>query len=596
MTTSDAIRILYVDNDSDIAETVMTSLEMEDDRFTVVAAQDASEGRDKLSDGDFDCVVSDYEMPSENGIEFLESVRGDYSDLPFILYTGKGSEEVASEAISAGVTEYMQKGTGTDQYAVLANRIENSVDQYRSTRKVEKTQRRLEELAESTGDCRWMFDSEWDELLFISGYEEVWDRPVETIKNDPLDFLEGVHPEDREDVKRAMNRISAGEALDIEYRILRGDDTVGWAWAKGEPIYDVDDGDVVRVAGLTRDITERKEREQELREKSNLLDEIFTQVPTHLYVKDEQARHIRVSEYHIEREPHLGDPEEFIGKTDEEVLGEVGKETYAEDLQVIETGQPLINKEEYVPAEDKWNLTSKVPWYDENGEIAGLIGVSRWITKRKEYEQQLERQNERLDEFAAILSHDLRNPLNVAQGRIELIEREYTSENLDAVVRALERMDTLIDEILTLARQGVGAMDITTLSLAELCRRCWQNVETGEATLVVETDQTIRADRSKAKRLLENLIRNAIEHGGPAVEVTVGNLAEGLYFEDDGSGIPEDEHDHVFESGYSTTTEGTGFGLSIVAEVAKTHGWNIDVTDSEDCGARFEITGVTSQP
>ncbi|MXR51357.1 hypothetical protein GRX03_07025 [Halovenus sp. WSH3] len=212
--------------------------------------------------------------------------------------------------------------------------------------------------------------------------------------------------------------------------------------------------------------------------------------------------------------------------------------------------------------------------------------------ERKQATSDLERQNERLEEFASIVSHDLRNPLNVAEGRLELAREECDSEHLDAVGRAHERMNTLIDDLLTLAREGDQVGDLEPVNLGFLTKNCWQNVATDHATLMIETDRRIQADQSRLGQLLENLMRNAVEHGGKDVTVTVGELDNGFYVEDDGPGIPEDERDDVFEAGYSTSEDGTGFGLSIVKQVAQAHGWDVRVTDGSEGGARFEITGV----
>jgi len=156
----------------------------------------------------------------------------------------------------------MQKESGSEQYAVLANRIRNSVEQYRAKREVERTERRLWELTESMNDCIWMFDREWEEFLFVSGYEAVWDRPESAIREDPRDFLNAVHPEDRERVRRATDRVSNGEPADIECRVLGDDGERGWVRTTARPIFD-GEGDVVRVAGFTREITDRKDRERE---------------------------------------------------------------------------------------------------------------------------------------------------------------------------------------------------------------------------------------------------------------------------------------------------------------------------------------------
>lgn len=232
------------------------------------------------------------------------------------------------------------------------------------------------------------------------------------------------------------------------------------------------------------------------------------------------------------------------------------------------------------------------PATDEDGTYYGRIWVFEDITERKTHEQELRRQNERLEEFASIVSHDLRNPLSVANGRLELAREECDSEHLEYIARAHERMGALIDDLLTLTREGQTATELTTVDLAEFAEECWRNVTTADATLVTDTTRTIRADESRLRQVFENLVRNAVEHGGEDVTVTVGELADGFYVEDDGSGIPSADRDQVFEAGYSTRDEGTGFGLRIVEQVVGTHDWDITVTDGAAGGARFEFTGV----
>jgi signal transduction histidine kinase len=207
-------------------------------------------------------------------------------------------------------------------------------------------------------------------------------------------------------------------------------------------------------------------------------------------------------------------------------------------------------------------------------------------------EAELKRQNERLEDFASIVSHDLRNPLNVAQGRTELLTEEYDSEHIEALERSLNRMDDLIEDLLTLARDGERVSEVETVDLDAVAQECWQQVATADAAIEMEINRTILADRSRLQQLLENLIRNAIEHGGSDVTVTIGNIDDGFYIEDDGPGIPGDKRDEVFEAGYSTAEGGTGFGLNIVEQIAEAHGWEVRVTEGSEGGARFEITGI----
>jgi signal transduction histidine kinase len=231
--------------------------------------------------------------------------------------------------------------------------------------------------------------------------------------------------------------------------------------------------------------------------------------------------------------------------------------------------------------------------FTTGGAQTGRSIVLSDVTQREEHQRELEDKNEKLEQFASIVSHDLRNPLQVAKGRTELAIEDGDLGHLDPVVRAHERMEQLIEEILTLAREGVAIDETESVDLAELARRSWEMVDAGSASLVVGNDPpvTVDADPERLRQLFENLYRNSVEHGGAGVTVTVGALddGDGFFIEDDGPGIPPGEREGVFEAGYTTTAAGTGFGLAIVSEVVDGHGWEIDVTDGTDGGARFEI-------
>jgi signal transduction histidine kinase len=216
------------------------------------------------------------------------------------------------------------------------------------------------------------------------------------------------------------------------------------------------------------------------------------------------------------------------------------------------------------------------------------IGYGRELRARQ---VSLEQQNDRLETFVSTVSHDLRNPLNVARGRLSMAKTECDSEHLEGVEKAHVRMETLIEDLLTLAREGEPVEATEPVDLGVLARACWDTVATGEATLVVDAEGTVHADRSRLRRLLENLLRNAVEHGGDDVTITVGTAEshDRFYVADDGPGIPPGERDSVFDRGYSTAEDGTGFGLAIVEEIAAAHDWTVSVTESSDGGARFSV-------
>jgi len=215
------------------------------------------------------------------------------------------------------------------------------------------------------------------------------------------------------------------------------------------------------------------------------------------------------------------------------------------------------------------------------------------VTDREHYRQEVERQNDRLDQFAGMVSHDLRNPLNVAQGRVDLAREAAEFEHLDPAARALARMEAIIDDVLALARRGRPIDETEPVTPSAVAEASWQTVDTKSATLAVDGDGTVRADASRLQQLFENLFRNAVEHGGDDVTVRVGVLdGEGFFLEDDGPGIPPERREEVLESGYSSSAEGTGFGLAIVEEIATAHGWEVEATQGQAGGARFEITSV----
>jgi len=462
------IRVLHVDDDPEFTEVTSAFLERQDGQFSVESVTTPDEGLARLARDGFDCVVSDYEMPGRTGIEFLQTVRKEYPDLPFLLFTGKGSEEIASEAISAGVTDYLQKKGSPDQYTVLANRIENAVDRYRTERELDATRMRYQQVVEQ--NLAGIYITQYGEIVFVNpklaeifGYER-----KELIGMSPLDVIA---PEERDRVRENLRQRFEGEVRDLQYQTVV----------------------------LTKD-----------------------------------GERIDV-ELHGARIEYGGEP--------------------------------------------------------------AVIGTLIDITDRKRHERQLERQNERLEQFASVVSHDLRNPLNVVKTRLELARAECGDcEHFEPMARGIDRMETLIENLLALAREGDQVGRQEPVDIAAVVEDCWLNVETADAGIEVDVERRVMADPSRLQQLLENLVRNAVEHGGSDVTITVGERADGFYLEDDGPGIPPEDRENLFDPGYSTVEDGVGFGLTIVETVAEGHGWDVRVTDGTSGGTRFEFADVEFAP
>ncbi|QLG62615.1 sensor histidine kinase [Halorarum salinum] len=265
----------------------------------------------------------------------------------------------------------------------------------------------------------------------------------------------------------------------------------------------------------------------------------------------------------------------------------------------VRTGEP--QRVEYSRSDDGsvTRVEGRVaPLPREDGDPRAAVLVARDVTERYERERDLRRQNERLERFASFVSHDLRNPLATASGFLDLIAEDVDDDRLDRVATAHDRMESLIDDLLSLAREGRGPTDTAPVELRPAAERAWDTVSVA-GTLEVVGTTTLRADPGRFRRVLENLFRNAAEHaprGDPRPDPTVriGPLpdGDGFYVADDGDGIPSDRREDVFETGYTSIPGGTGLGLAIVERVAEAHGWDVRAVESDGGGARFEFSGV----
>jgi signal transduction histidine kinase len=258
--------------------------------------------------------------------------------------------------------------------------------------------------------------------------------------------------------------------------------------------------------------------------------------------------------------------------------------------RTILTGEAAPSPQAETPRHYEVRVT---PIEGAQGHAAGRLVVIDDVTQQQERQRRLESQNEHLEAFTSVVSHDLRNPLNVAAGNLALAREAADGDYLERADRALDRMEALIDDLLALAHSGTAITDPAPVPLSDVVVDAWETVDTHGASLHSQTTRTLVADRSRLHQLIENLIRNAVEHGGDTATVVVGDHDKGFYVADDGPGIPPEEREAVFETGYSTRDAGTGFGLNIVEEIADAHGWEVRIAESAAGGARFDLTGVS---
>lgn len=290
---------------------------------------------------------------------------------------------------------------------------------------------------------------------------------------------------------------------------------------------------------------------------------------------------------------------------DEGIAGETyrsGEPVLIDDVEAIESARPQteLRSAMSVPIGDHgvFQAIDEEPRaFDETDlELAELlISHTASTLDLLARERALEKKNNQLEQFASILSHDLRNPLAIVSGRLELLQREYSEDHIEEIEYGVNRIEELIEDLSVLAREGEEIHDPTPVELESVARDSWRAVDTAGATLQCSSELTFLADRTRLAQLLENLFENAVVHGGETVSVRVGTVSEntGFFVADNGPGISSEERETVFEEGYSSRPEGTGLGLAIVKRIADAHGWTVTAQESKTGGTRIEIRGIT---
>ncbi|MBZ6495575.1 hybrid sensor histidine kinase/response regulator [Natrinema longum] len=607
------IHVLCVDDDPSVRDFLATALERTNDEFDVTTADSGRAGLAILDDVDIDCLISDYEMPGMNGLEFFEAVRDRDPDVPFLLVTGADPGEIARKAIDAGVTDYLRKGTATAQYTVLAHRIENAVEKRRVEARRAAVDRQLERyrsIVENAADPICLFDRngtitmvndaavDWlgddRERLLGSTIETFLADETAAGASDAPDPVTTAAPPERSRFECTFETEDGRRAGEMSVAPLEIDD---------EPAGSI---------GIVRELTRHGERRRERYRDETILET----APFGLFVLDADGTIVWLNDEYLSE----------FEESEDELLGMafptlIERGYYRESTidQYIEAVRQLLS------ADTDGKATYKVRFrrpdgderiYDvhtkllplEDGEFAGTVHAFRDITRQERYRRELERQNDRLEQFASLVSHDLRNPLNVAQGHLDPLEEQLDSRHVDELQWSLSRMAELVDGLLQLARQGKTIGEREWLPLAGVARDAWSTVDTGDARLEIDGEMRVYGDDARLRTLFENLFRNSVKHGTDETEplvVTVGPLAadgestgdetsrHGFSVEDTGVGLPADT-DSLFEFGYTTKPDGTGFGLAIVAEIAEAHGWSVTARNGSAGGARFEITNVTT--
>lgn len=432
------------------------------------------------------------------------------------------------------------------------------------------------------------------EFEALSGY-----TPGEAMGQSPAMLNSGVH--DDEFYQKLWRTILSGDVWQGEIVNERKDGSRYTIDQTISPIVD-GSGDIDGFVAINRDVTAREERERNLRQFRSAVEHaghgvVITNVDG--IIEYVNPAFESLSGYSAAEA--IGETPAILksGEHDREFYQELWDTVLAGDIWRSEVVNERKGGSSYVVDQ---TIAPIQPNPDE--PPMGFVSINQDITDLKEYERDLEQQNERLSEYGRMVAHDLRNPLMLLNGRIEGLERlldvdpgtnigelAYDLESsLEGIAETTEYMHRLIDDLLSLAEKGQLVLDPVETSLESIATKAWKEIDSTDAKLSV-ADGSLEADPERFRELLSNLFRNAVEHGGEDVSIRVGplNFVDGFFVEDDGPGIPDSEREKVLERGYTTEDTGTGFGLALVERIAEGHRWDIVISESSSGGARFEF-------
>lgn len=586
-------------------EATAERLEQERDECSVRTEPTVQDALAELSaSSQIDCVVSGYQLPEADGIALLRRIRDRHGDLPFVLLASDGCEEVAAAAVNAKANGYFRtEAEESGLYRRVCERIETAVEEHRTRQTQHETRERLIQLAESARSAVWLFSADWEEVIYVnSTYEDIWGRSIATLEEDPTDFLQGVHPDDREMVQRAMGTLSEGEPIELEYRVNPKEDYQRWVQVEGEPVFD-DSGTLVYVTGFARDVTERRERRRKLQEKTRQLQAILATVEASIFMADPDGRYLLANDR--ARELFGLGEEELAGKLIEEVHDDEAAGTIRENFErVLEAGE-MVEIERELPTEygARTFLSRLSPIYDEAGEIQAVTGVGTDITEQTRREDQLERQNQEMEVFNSLLRHDILNGITVIRTRADMLAEELEGEHqqyAETIVNWSDNMTGLVQRIRDVLNTLTG--DVPELERVNLTRGLGDQVQTVEKSYPAVAFETAVPDDVfvQANELLtdvfKNLLTNAVEHNereGLRIEstVTVEDEAVTVRIADNGRGVPDELKDAIFRRGRTGHVKqtGSGFGLFFVDAMVTAYGGEVSVEDNETGGATFTI-------
>mgnify|MGYP006283293211 CR=1 FL=1 len=365
MAEADRYKVLHVEDDPAFAELTCDFLERVSQRIRIESVTECPHALEYLDTRPVDCIISDFDLPGMDGLDFLRRVRETDPDLPFILFTGKGSEEVASEAISAGVTDYLQKETGTDQFTVLANRIERAVDRHRAEQRLQEARERHSTLFQNQHDpiIQIVFDENTPVIDNVNrAARSVFDIDPSAVTGRPVE--EVLVPDDATDHhQQIVEQVLDGEPVETEVKRLTPTGPKDFLLR----VFPVEDFRGRRGSyAIYTDITDQKTTENRLQ----ILQAALEQCKDSIYLTDRDGTI------------------EYVNPAFERTTGYTADEAIGQTPRILKSGyhEPAFYDELWatITSGDVWhnrvvNRTKTGELYEVNQTIAPIVDDNEWI-------------------------------------------------------------------------------------------------------------------------------------------------------------------------------------------------------------------------
>jgi len=593
-TGSGTIRVLHIDDDENLLDTVKTILSDLDSSLTIQTESSPQKALSEIESGSFDCVVTDYAMPEMNGLELAKRIREKHN-VPIILYTGKGSEEVAEKAFDIGINDYIRKEMQPSHYQLLAKSIKDVAERRRAENlHLNIINSTPDALSISVGTSIVFANKALAELLGLKSPDQLIGRSS----------LERIVPAMRSMVKRALRSVSTDATQKLlEYDIRRSD---GSRVSVEASISAIQYNGSKAVLSFMRDITERKEIEEARRKSEERFSSLVDLAPDGILTMDMRGRITFVNQALLRLTNHTED--EMLGKW----FPKVGTARVSDIPMFLKTFSRIVRGKVPLPSEfvyvrrdgSKGWGEAHVNLINVKGKKKELLAILSDITERKRLQEELENKSKHLEaeveektkalldsermitagRVAAQVGHDLRGPLNTIRNAVYIGERfpEKSGELFRIIDKAVDTSVQLLDEMRSRTQEG-------PLNLIEVDLNSFIESILNDTALPVNynvdrrlmADAQVSIDVHKMRRVLENLLRNAVDAmpQGGTIQVSTDSDKESvtLNVKDNGCGIPDNVMENLFKPFVTTKTNGTGLGLNFCKRVVEVHNGEIRI-------------------